>query len=476
MRNRLIVLFALSACALFAADNARIERVENGLQTAIVIKGQPAVRMPLTERMNFYHVPGVSIALIDGGKIDWARGYGLTSSNGGKPVDAETPFQAASISKHVAAMVALHLVDEGKLSLDEDVNLKLRSWKVPENEFTKTEKVTLRRLLNHSAGLTVHGFPGYEAGKPVPTLVELLDGKPPANTEAIRVDVTPGTIWRYSGGGYEVMQELVLDVSGEKSLPKLAKEFVLGPLGMTHSTYEQPLPKESEGNAATAHDGKGRPLDGKYHTYPEMTAAGLWTTPSDLARVVLELQTGGHVLKPATQREMLTKVLGDYGLGLSLAETDGQKSFSHGGSNAGFQCMMFAYLTGGRGAVVMTNGDGGGALADEILRSIATEYNWPDYKAKERTVTTVDDATLRSYVGVYQFPNGPSVTISAEKGRLSIKLPQGDTVALFAESPTSFFSLGAGVPKLKFTLKEDGSVELTAGGGTAKRQLPTGKE
>src|SRR3984957_2209130 len=297
MRISIVCLSALSVCtvvSLAAADVDRIQRVEHGLRAPIAIKGQPIATMSIAERLKFYRVPGVSVALINGGKVEWARGYGLTSADGGKPVTAETLFQAASISKHVAALVALHLVDEGKLSLDEDVNLKLRSWKVPENEFTKTEKVTLRRLLNHSAGLTVHGFPGYEAGKPVPTLVELLDGKPPANTEAIRVDVTPGTIWRYSGGGYEVMQQLVLDVSGEKSFPKLAKQFVLGPLGMTHSTYEQPLPKEWEGNAATAHDGKGQPIDGKYHTYPEMTADGLWTTPSDLARVVLELQTGGR--------------------------------------------------------------------------------------------------------------------------------------------------------------------------------------
>src|ERR1043166_84851 len=187
-------------------------------------------------------------------------------------------FQAASISKHVAAMVALHLVDEGKLSLDEDVNRKLRSWKVPENEFTKTEKVTLRRLLNHSAGLTVHGFPGYEAGEAVPTLVEALDGKKPANTAPIRVDVVPGTIWRYSGGGYEVMQQLAIDVTG-KPFQQLAQEIVLGPLGMTRSTFEQPLPKRLEGNAASGHGADGATIAGRWHTYPEMTAAGLWTTP-----------------------------------------------------------------------------------------------------------------------------------------------------------------------------------------------------
>jgi CubicO group peptidase (beta-lactamase class C family) len=208
MQSRLLLLSVLISGAinfLVAAGLEKIQRVENGLRAPIAIKDQPVARMAITERLKFYHVPGVSVVVIDAGKVDWARGYGMTSADGGKPVTAETLFQAASISKHVAAMVALHLVDAGKLALDEDVNLKLRSWKVPENDFTKTEKVTLRRLLNHSAGFTVHGFPGYEAGTPIPTLVEVLDGKKPANTPPIRVDVTPGTLWRYSGGGYEVM-------------------------------------------------------------------------------------------------------------------------------------------------------------------------------------------------------------------------------------------------------------------------------
>jgi CubicO group peptidase (beta-lactamase class C family) len=472
MQSRIVRLFASLACAaifLAAADLDKIQRVENGLRGPIAIKDRPIAKGSVTERMNFYHVPGVSVAVLDDGKVEWARGYGVTSAESGTPVTAETLFQAASISKHVAAMVALHLVDAGKLSLDEDVNLKLRSWKVPENDFTKTEKVTLRRLLNHSAGLTVHGFPGYEAGMPVPTLVEVLDGKKPANTQPIRVDVTPGTLWRYSGGGYEVMQQLVVDV-GAKPFPQLAQEFVLGPLGMTHSTYEQPLPSSLEAKAATAHDSKGLPIKGKYHTYPEMAAAGLWTTPSDLARVVLELQSGGHVLKPATQREMLTKVLGDYGLGLSLGEKEGQRSFSHGGSNAGFQCMMFAYLSGGRGAIVMTNGDRGGALADEILRSIAIEYGWPDYKMQEKSIASVGEETLRAYAGVYHFPNGPIVTITVEKDRIWVKPPGSDKVEIFPESATSFFSISGGVPPLHFVQKDEKSVELTAGGATAKRQ------
>jgi CubicO group peptidase (beta-lactamase class C family) len=329
------------------------------------------------ERLKAHKTPGVSIAVVEGGKIEWARGYGAASASDGRPVGTGTLFQAASISKPVAAMVALRLVEMGKLSLDEDVNLKLRSWKVPENEFTVKEKVTLRRLLSHMAGLTVHGFPGYAVGAAVPTLRQVLEGTKPANTPPIRPDIVPGSVQRYSGGGYEVMQQLVEDVAG-KPFPEIARTLVLHPLGMSRSTYQQPLPARLAPAAATAHDGNGAAIAGKWHTYPEMAAAGLWTTPSDLARVILEIQKPGKVLKAATVNEMLTPALKNYGLGFVVGEKEGARTFSHDGANRGFRCMLFAYRDSGRGAVVMTNGEGGRELASEVLRSIAREYGWPE--------------------------------------------------------------------------------------------------
>jgi CubicO group peptidase (beta-lactamase class C family) len=319
----------------------------------------------IAERMQTLKVPAVSVAVLDGGKLLWARGYGAG-------VNAETVFQAASLSKHVAALIALRLVDEGKLSLDEDVNRKLRSWKIPENEFTRAEKVTLRRLLNHSAGLTVHGFEGYESGTPVPSLLQVLDGARPANSQAVRVDMVPGSQWRYSGGGYEVVQQLILDVTG-RSFADLARTLIFEPLGMRRSTFKQPLPGGWEGNAAIGHRSDGTMLAGRWHTYPELAAAGLWTTPSDLTKIILEIQAGGgRILKPATQKQMLTRMLGNYGLGLGIEEN----AFSHGGANEGFRCSMIGYLTGGRGVVVMTNSDSGSRLVTEIQKKIAADRGW----------------------------------------------------------------------------------------------------
>ena len=208
----------------------RVRRVEAGLLPAAYIKGtSPAAA--LAERMKFFKIPGVSVAVVNDGRVEWARGFGVRDAAGAEPVVPETLFQAGSISKPVAALAALRLVQEGKLALDEDVNAKLVSWKVPENEFTKEQKVTLRRLLTHNAGLTVHGFPGYTADATVPTVVQILNGEKPANTAAIRVDTVPGKIWRYSGGGYTVMQQLVADVA-KRPFAEVAKRLVLDPAGM----------------------------------------------------------------------------------------------------------------------------------------------------------------------------------------------------------------------------------------------------
>src|SRR6266851_5244466 len=246
---------------------------------AVCLAAEPLEKFDFAGRMAALHVPGASVAIIDGYRIVWAHGYGVMEFGSSNQVTPDTRFQAASISKPVAALAALKLVEEGKLSLDEDVNRKLKSWKVPENEFTREEKVTLRRLLSHSAGLTVHGFPGYDVDEKLPAVPQILDGMKPANTAAVRVDITPGTKSRYSGGGITVMQLLMTDVTG-RTFPELMQALVLARIGMQHSTYQQPLPDESAESAATGHRENGDKIHGRWHIYPEMAAAGLWTTPT----------------------------------------------------------------------------------------------------------------------------------------------------------------------------------------------------
>src|SRR5947207_2672657 len=351
----------------------RIESVGACLSTPVVEKNDPC--QMLQDRMNADHVPGVSVAVIHNGEIEWAQGFGVVRL-GGAPVTAETLFQAGSISKPVAAMAALRLVQEGKLSLDFDVNQALTSWKIPPSAAAPGAVVTLRELLTHTAGLTVHGFPGYAAGAPVPTLIQILNGEKPANTNPIRLEAVPGSHWKYSGGGYTVMQQLLLDVSLQP-FPKLLHDAVLAPVGMTHSAYEQPLPAELCSGAATPYGADGAPIEGGFHTYPELAAAGLLTTPTDLARYAIEIQrslSGGanHVLSAEMTRQMLVAGQGNFGLGLEIGGSPENPYFLHGGINEGFESLLVAYQRIGDGAAVMTNARGGQPLADAVMRSIAS--------------------------------------------------------------------------------------------------------
>ena len=421
-----------------------IQHVESGLLPAIVIKDDPHQAHTLVDRMTALHVPGVSIAVIHNGKMEWAKGFGVASA-GGPPVTPETLFQAGSISKPVAALAALRLVQQGKLSLDADVNTLLKSWKLPAAPVAEGKPVTLRELLTHTGGTTVHGFPGYAADATVPTLVQVLDGEKPANTPAIRIEAVPGSKWNYSGGGFTIMQQILIDTTGQP-FPKLLQDTVLSPIGMTHSTYQQPLPADRKSTSATPYDFQEKPIPGGAHTYPEMAAAGLWTTPTDLAKYMIEVQTSlqgksNHVLSQATTREMLTAGLGHWGLGLEIGGSASNPYFSHGGVNEGFESLFLAYEQGGDGAVVMTNAQGGSALADEIMHSVATEYGWPDDRPIVKTAVNVDPKVLADYVGTYEMEPTFSLVFSVEDGHLAIQPTGQSKLRLFAESSTKFFPL-----------------------------------
>ncbi len=422
----------------------RIRRVENGLLPAVVIKGEPLTGLKLADRMDRHKTPGVSIAVIDDGALDWARGYGVRETGGTDVVTPRTLFQAASISKPVAAVAALRLVEAGRLELDAEVNAKLVSWKVPDNDLTKERKVTLGGVLSHTAGLTVHGYPGYAANRPVPTLVQVLEGVSPSNTAPTRVDIVPGGRWRYAGGGFSVMQQLLIDVTGQP-FPELMRETVLRQAGMSDSTYEQPLGAQWRTRAAAGHDARGTVIEGRSHTYPEMAAAGLWTTPSDLARFAIELQQAAagrsnRLLSSAMAKRMLTPGIGDWGLGLQVRGSGQTTRFSHGGANAGFRATLVAYAEAGRGAVVLTNSDSGGALAEEILRGIAREYGWPDYAPREKILATLDTGVLDAYAGVYELRPALRITVSREASTL-VAEADGQRFELRPESETSFFTL-----------------------------------
>ncbi len=335
----------------------------------------------LQQIMEKTNVPGVSVAVIKDFAVHWAKGYGVADATSKSPVTTDTMFQAASISKPVTAMAFLRMVYEGKVALDEDVNRYLRSWKVPVNEFTREHPVTARALLSHTSGTgDGFGFPGYEPSQPRPTLVQILNGEKPSNVGKVFWERPPFTAFKYSGGGTVIIQLLIMDLLG-KPFATIMRDAVLGPIGMTGSTYEQPLPVELERKAARAHPG-GHAADVPWHVYPEQSAAGLWTTPTDLARFAIELQKSlrgdsGRVLPQVLGREMVTPVgVGSYAVGFSVEKRGEGWYFMHAGGNWGFTCDLLAHYRKGYGVAIMTNSDTSGALMREIETRVAAAYNW----------------------------------------------------------------------------------------------------
>src|SRR5687767_8990660 len=402
--SRYCILVVTILCALIGVRSVAVQQlsveqqINAGLIPPVLVRDETPARTPLTVRMKELNVSAVSIAVIRNGSLEWAGGFGARDEKG-SPVTVDTLFQAGSVSKGLTSMAVMTLVQARRLNLDADVNQYLKSWKIPQSSFTAQSPVTLRQLLSHSAGVTQSGFGGYEAGEPVPTLLQVLDGEPPARHPPIRVDVTPGTIWRYSGGGYVIVQQALMDTTGAP-FPTLMRETVLSPFGMSHSTFEQPLAKDLQARAAIPYAVDGTPLRGGPRTHPEMAPAGLWTTPSDLARFAIGIQRAlagfsEGVLSQASARAMLSG--GPQGLqlpsgrrsrlGLGVptgGETD-RKFFFLPGGNAGYSAYVLAYERGD-GVAIMVNNNGGDStrLTQDIVRTVAYAYDWPDFVPAQR--------------------------------------------------------------------------------------------
>jgi len=357
-----LLLILLTSCSRMSEIQLerRIERVEKGLLADQ--SDPPWKRMNLIDRMAYYKVPGVSIAMINDFQIEWAKGYGVLEAGKDQPVTTETIFQPGSTAKPIVAMTTLHYVEAGDLELDGDVNNKLISWKIPENEFTAQAPVTLRRLLSHSAGI--------------------LDGEPPANSQPVRVVIVPGTQYSYSNGGYIVVEQLLVDATG-MPFDVIMDEIVLEPLQMDTITVKFPLPENLVPIAASGHRVDGSIIPGGWHTNPEMgTGGSWWATPSDMARLYIEIMltyTGQseNIISQGMAVEMLIPQIENRGLGPWIGDEGGDLYyFSHPGHTYGYKTYIVAYPKRGQGLVIMTNSEVGDELYYEILYSVNNEYGW----------------------------------------------------------------------------------------------------
>lgn len=421
---------------------ARITRIEEGLAPVLRIKGEPERRYSIDDRLEELGIPGLSVAVAVDGRVEWARAWGMADVDDNEPMTTDTLLLAGSISKPVAAVRALQLVEEGVFELDENINRYLASWQLPDNEFTATEKVTLRRILSHTAGLTVWGFPGYDQGDDIPGVVDVLEGK--GNTEPVRVYRRPGEGWQYSGGGYTILQLAITDTE-QSSFPATMATHVLEPLGMADSTYENPLPERFHGRAATGYRADGTEVEGEWPIYPEMAAAGLWTTPSELVQYAIAVQTilldgSDGILRHGTVLEMLDADSGTHGLGPSVDEY----TFGHGGADEGFRATLAAWTDRPVAVVAMVNSDNGRILR-EVMLSIAAEYELPGFEPVIREIADVGPDELDKFIGQYEGDPIGTVNVRVEDGRLQLTGEDGDFRTSFhPQGPREFFDAESG--------------------------------
>jgi CubicO group peptidase (beta-lactamase class C family) len=398
----------------------RIKKVENGLMSWL--QTQDTLKWYLKERMAFYNIQGISIAVINDFKIEWAKGYGWADTLEHRPVTTQTLFQAASISKSLNGLGVLKLVQEKKLDLNTDINEYLKSWKFPYDPLSNNKIITIANLLSHTAGLTVHGFPGYTINNSLPSIIDILDGKKPSNTEAIRSQFEPGLKFQYSGGGTLISQLIIMDISKQPYDEYMFQE-VLKPLEMTSSFFTQPPRDEKKQLLSTAYHANGDKVIGKYHIYPEQAAAGLWTNPIDLCKYIIETQLSyqnesNKVLTCEMTKLRLTPYIdGSSALGVFIGKKGSEKYFHHSGGNEGFSCIYYGTFDDGKGFVIMTNSDNR-AILEEIANSIFSVYHWKDfYSPAIKKVIELPDSVLSSYIGKYMLDKEP-VIVSKESGKL----------------------------------------------------------
>ncbi len=463
-RNIQATAFLFCICLLFAGNviaqqgnpaysseiENKIKQVENNLSGHLHI--QDSVNTwNLQQRMKESGINGVSIAVIHNYKLEWARGYGMADVSKQIPVKAQTLFQAASISKSLNAVGVLKLAQDKKIDLYADINNYLTTWKFPYDTVSHGKKISTANLLSHTAGLTVHGFAGYATTDTIPSIVQILDGKKPANSDAIRSHEEPGRRSEYSGGGITISQLIVTDVTHQPYDDYMWQQ-VLRPMGMSSSSYSQPPAKNKVKFLATGYRDNGNVIEGNYHIYPEQAAAGLWTNPTDLAAYIIETQLSlqgksNKVLNTAMTRLRLTPYIdSSAALGTFILKKSDEKYFSHGGANEGFRCQYYASMDGGDGVVVMVNSDNGRIL-EEIVNSVATVYGWKDfYTPVVRKTVVVPASLLNVYAGKYVLDKDTVIINTSGKAMLVVNNVQFYPIYFFTDH--DFFS-----PELPFDLK-----------------------
>ena len=454
----LFISFLLAQAPYSPKVLSQIKQVESHLSGEIKITDEKDYT--ILDRMAHYKVKGLSIAVVENYKIAWAKGYGWADEKERRSVTANTMFEPGSISKSLNAVGLLKLVQENKLDLNADINAYLKSWTFPYDSISKGKKITIANLLSHTGGLTVHGFPGYNRNEKIPSVPEILDGKKPTNTPAVRSAFEPGLRFQYSGGGTTISQLILTDYT-QMLYDKFMDEQVFKPLDMTNSSYTQPPAANKLKQVATGYRADGSMVETKFHVYPEQGAAGLWTTPTDICKYIIETQLAYEGKSAKLLNQDMTKLrLSPYldassALGVFIEERGGIKYFQHGAANEGFRGIYFGSLEGGYGLAIFVNSDNGNIMG-ELINSVATVYNWKDfYKPSLQKRVPVTDAVLQQYPGIYIQDNNFAIVLKKKDGLYLAS--NGNSMKMHFSSDIDFFNTESSVLK-QFTKDAEGNL------------------
>ncbi len=464
----LAILFGFSCVCQAQQGEEDLNNIMSSLSSITHIEGEKRIIASFIERMKHYNIPGASIAIMKDGELLISKAYGVKTANNSDPVDRNTLFQAASITKSFSALAILKLVDQGKISLDDPVNLHLKGWKLADNDFTKDRAVTIRSLLNHTGGTNVHGFDGFAQGLVLPTTTAVLAGE--GTSDPVVVFQKPYEKWDYSGGGYVILQKVIEDVTG-LTFSNFMKAEIIEPLGMTNSTFQQPLDTLIYDNISVAHHVNGDVWENGWQNFAEAAAGGLWTTAEDLIQYYIEIQSiiSGNedgILKKSTIEEMLKPGLNNWGLGVEIRGTGDDIKFGHEGSNPGYFGEMMGFAEKGDAVVILTNGSSG-SLVKEFLIAVSDYYNWDWSHQRKLQIQTYNESKLYRYTGRYAWTENEAwqVDMTQKDGKLIFTPPNYPADILTPLSPSNFIDLRTGL-EVKFTIDENEKVKaMTWKGG-----------
>lgn len=445
----------------------KTKAVENNLTEVreLIFEDSIISKYNILERMKFYKIPSVSIAVINNGKLEWTKSYGYADIETKRLANKTTLYQVASITKSVNSLGIMKLVQERKLSLTNDIRNYLKTWTFPDNELSKNKTITLKNLLSHTAGLSVHGFIGYSFNDTIPTINQILNGERPANNETIKPIYPINEHFEYSGGGYTIIRK-ILDDNISSNYDSLMSAVVLKPLKMTNSTFSQPLSSQYK-NYAFGTDKEMQTLKGNYYIYPEQAAGGLWSTANDIAKFVLSIQNDlkgnqNSLINKQLTEEMLTPVLNNYALGLGIIEKGGEKYFWHEGESYGYNSIYYGSFTTGKGVVILTNAypSNGQPFIQELLNSVATVYSWKDfYHPIKKKLAYIPDTLLTKYTGNYYSENRQmkiSITQNGNQLELTARRPE----KMYATKLDTFFLASSPDDNCVFSSsKNDGNID-----------------